>query len=400
MSDYDLYRSRMSAYGNTIQEGRLNAMINKIKSTFEDSPSYFEVTINDVAQGVQILDENAITKNPNKKRVLCKPDEDINIGDDIVWNSMHWLCTNIDSDKSIYAKGIIEKCNNTLNFYKNQTLHTLPCIFTDISIDLHEGKFMNLPIGHYLIYISAGTITKSDMNLRFLLNDSAYKIEGISNATNGIVKIEVKDDKIIADDNEELGVANWFSNQNIYDILILNGEEVTLYGGDISTLQLNIQCKLNNEIIINPTVTYTSSNINCCSVNTTGLVTIEGTGSSIITVTYGNATDTIIITSLMSVEDNFEVIITPSDTEMYINKTKTFIASVTNNGVNMPYHGITWELVNVDGSSNVYCTYVVDGRNITITSKNTINKAIKIKAILTDDITVFEEQVITIKSLV
>jgi hypothetical protein len=102
----------------------------------------------------------------------------------------------------------------------------------------------------------------------------------------------------------------------------------------------------------------------------------------------------------MSTEDNFEIVITPSDTEMYVNRTKAFTAGVTNNGVTMPFHGVTWRVYNVDGSDNIYCTYVVDGRNISITSKNTINKQIKIKAILNDDVSVLCEQIITIRSLV
>lgn len=214
MGTYDLFRT-IAKSDLTSKERTIEQMQYDILADFYDSPSYQSVTINNTSRDVQILDENAITKNPNKKRILCKPDEDINIGDDIVWNSEHWLCTNVDSDKTVYAKGIIERCNNTLKFYKNKVLYSLPCIFTDISIDMEESKFMNLPIGHYLIYISAGTIIKSDINLRFILNDAAYKIEGISNATNGIVKIELVDDEITPDDNLTLGIANYFNNQLI-----------------------------------------------------------------------------------------------------------------------------------------------------------------------------------------
>ena len=46
---------------------------------------------------------------------------------------------------------MMQECNNTLRFYnKTGILFTVPCIFTDISIDLHEGRLMNLPIGHIM----------------------------------------------------------------------------------------------------------------------------------------------------------------------------------------------------------------------------------------------------------
>ena len=184
-----------------------------------------------------------------------------------------------------------------------------------------------------------------------------------------------------------------------YSVTILNGEEVLLSTATSPTLQLEIQCKLDGVLVDNPEVIYESSNEDYVTVSESGLVTAIDMGISIITVTYGNATATIEVNSVIHASDVFDITITPIDTNMYVNTTQTFTAIVTNNGVDVPDYTVVWSLVNVDGSNNEYCTYVVNDRDITITSKNYINKQIKIKATLLYDSDVFEERIITFRSI-
>jgi hypothetical protein len=334
MSIREANANRVLQLGNTNAERVKNNMINLISREFSSSPSYHEVLRNNIPQGIQIIDENALTKNPNKKRVLCKPDEDINIGDDILWNSQHWLCTNVDSDKEIYAKGIIERCNNTLKFYKNQTLHSIPCIFTEISLDLQEGKFMNVPIGHYLVYIPSGIITKSDMNLRFLLNDSAYKIEGISDATNGLIKIELSDDEINVKDDLINGIA-WnegHNPNNNYTVEILNGAEQTIKYGETLTLNVRVE---NNGVLVTPTptLTYETSDGTKCTVNSSGVIlATNSAGSAIVTVRLASDTNisaNITIIDSPSAVVNYSYTLTGNvqpDSQILYNQTRTFTA--------------------------------------------------------------------------
>lgn len=216
--NWDLYSTRLKIDGNTFKERQINSMVNAINGSFESNPSYFEVSINgnSTLTGVQIVDNssNESSKIDYIRKIIMKPTDSISVGDIVDWDSKKWLVVTAEKFSDIYWYGMMQECNNTLRFYnKTGILFTVPCIFTDISIDLHEGRLMNLPIGHYNVIIPSGYVTKEDMDLRFCLNDSAYKIEGISTATNGLTKIEVEDDQFTPDDNRTLGICNYWSNQ-------------------------------------------------------------------------------------------------------------------------------------------------------------------------------------------
>ena len=64
----------------------VNNMKNTISTEFKNSTSYNLVKINNVDRDVRIVEENSIIKNPNKKRLLCYPDETISVGNIILWN--------------------------------------------------------------------------------------------------------------------------------------------------------------------------------------------------------------------------------------------------------------------------------------------------------------------------
>jgi hypothetical protein len=216
MGVYDLFRTIAQSSLST-KERAVNQIKYDVASDFEGSPSYEEVSINgsETLTGVHI-----VTDKKDNKTMLSKPDETFVVGDIVEWNSNKFLVIDIDENQNIQTKGTILLCNNVLKFYNKDdetsilwVLNEVPCIFSDISIDMHEGRYMNLPIGHYNILIPSGYVKKSDLNLRFILNDAAYKIEGISNAANGLTKIEIEDDEFIPDDNRSLGIANYYSHQ-------------------------------------------------------------------------------------------------------------------------------------------------------------------------------------------
>jgi len=199
---------------------------------------------------------------------------------------------------------------------------------------MQEGKFMNLPIGHYLIYISTGTITKSAMNLRFLLNGSAYKIEGISDATNGIVKIEVTDGEIIEKDDLVNGIA-WNEGQHPiynYTIEILNGEEQTIKSGETLTLNIRVE---NDGILVTPTpeLIYETSNGAICTVDDNGVVLATAdSGSAVVTVKLAsdiNVSANITIKDSPSAVINYLYTLTGNvqpDTQILYNQIRTFTA--------------------------------------------------------------------------
>ena len=233
MANWNLYETRMTIDGNTERDNQINTIKNSVLNNFANSPSYFLTLRNGIEQGFNIVEENEIIKNPNKKRVICKPDETIIVGDIIEFDNSNWICTENDTTSEICDIGIISKSNNTLLFYPSQSnenpisndLIEIPCIVGKGNINLDTNKFLSIPADENLIICPNNSNSSYiNENTRFILSGSAYVVQGIDNISNvGLLNIRVKQDQISADDNLELGIANYWSNQS----------DVPIYLGDV-----------------------------------------------------------------------------------------------------------------------------------------------------------------------
>ena len=190
--DWNLYKSRIDMYGYKTKSGMVDYMNNSISDEFEMNPSYYLVLKNSTNANCWVVDESAINKNPNKKRIIMKPDEDISVGDLITisdWNNSNWLCTNCDPDNEIYNSGIIEKCNNQLNFMIAATPYTYPCIIMDKSSQYSDGtdakEYLVLVDDQILVIVSEDDYTSTlKPNNRFIFNNKySFLITKINNLT-------------------------------------------------------------------------------------------------------------------------------------------------------------------------------------------------------------------------
>jgi hypothetical protein len=398
--NWSLYERRLKIDGETFKDRQINSLKDAILEDFEDSPSFHSVKIDDIDRGVQILDENAINKNPNKKRVLCKPDEDINTGDEIFWKNKYWLCTNVDSDKEIYAKGIIEKCNNTLKWQTSTgEIKEYPCIISDktsvYSSGLEENKFITLGDDQILITIQNNSDTSQiEVDKRFIFNHSKndiYKLSKVQSLIQeGILYLTMTKDQYGVNDRLDLNLADYV--QNNYILTITNGDSISLTNTE--TLQLSVTLTNNGVPVENPTVVYSSSNEEICTVSTTGLIQPISEGVVTITAVSNGVSDTIEVTVEEVVADNYSIGITGSNS-IYQGQSKSYSCVVYNNGLPVSKDCI-WS--------------VNDSTLATITSQTTISCVIKgstsmlgnfiLRAEMVEDSEVYQELSIQVKSII
>ena len=411
MANWNLYETRMTIDGNTERDNQINTIKNSVLNNFANSPSYFLTLRNGIEQGFNIVEENEIIKNPNKKRVICRPDETIIVGDIIEFDNSNWICTENDTTSEICDIGIISKSNNTLLFYPSQSnenpisneLIEIPCIVGKGNINLDTNKFLSIPADENLIICPNNSNSSYiNENTRFILSGSAYIVQGIDNISNvGLLNIRVKQDQISADDNLELGIANYWSNQSIKEVYILNGTSASLLYTN-ATLQLDIECKDNGLVVENPIVSYISDNTYVCTVDENGLITANGTGDAIITVSYGIASASITIHSEMVVNDNYNIVITPTDDILKLSRSISLTAHAMKNGVEDLTRHFVWSLSNKDGSSNVYAT-ITQNDNVCVVLANSLssvaNKYVIVRCELTTDNTVYTDKEIKIINL-
>ena len=408
MSYLDDYIARINDIGATSSDYYKNMQQDIVNNGFEDSPTLVDGKLNGFNLRFRVsafFNRKTLTMNPDSyQKVIFKDIQQvIKIGDILEFNNLIWICTETTTS-TVACSCLVTRSNNTLKFYSNSVLSTIPCFVGKGNISLSIDKFISLASDEYIISCpNTVDSLKIVVGTRFILNGGAYKVEGTDTiSVNGLIDIRVKEDLIDSvDDNILLNIANYYSHQPVQELYILNGTSATLLYSN-TTLQLSIHCKENNAIVDNSRVTYTSDHLNVATVSTTGLITAIGTGDSIIVATFGTVSASIAIHGDMTVIDNYSISITPSDTTLKISRSLITTSHFWNNGVEVFNQNCIWGLTNSDGTSNVYATLVTNGFDCTVTASSNssyVGKYIKLRSTLVSDNTKYTEKEIKIVGL-
>lgn len=400
--NWSLYERKLKIDGDTFKDRQINYMKDAIINNFQSNPSYQLIKINDIDRDVQIVDENALTKNPNKKCVLCKPDEDINTGNDILWNNHHWLCTNVDGDKEIYAKGIIEKCNNTLKWQTpTGEIKEYPCIIQDktsvYSSGIEENKYLSLADDQILIIVQSNDDTKQlKINKRFIFNHSEYEVYELTKIQtliqNGLLYLTMtKSQYNETSDNLDDNIADYMPTN--FTLTILNGDTISL--NTSQTLQLSCELRNNGVLVENPTITYQSSDPLIASINSSGVITALQTGIVTITATSSGVSDSLIVTVEEVPVNNYSIEFVNPSTSIYQGQSKTYTCVVYNNGIEVIGKPVTWNisntsLVTITSSTDTTCTIKGSSSNLGY---------VILRCTLVEDANVYSEVTIQVKSI-
>ena len=172
----DLYKQRLDAYKVSGKDGKVDSMKTQLLNDFTRNPSYFDVLVNDVELGVHI-----ITDKNKQYKVLCKPDEKIEVGNYVIWEGKTFLCTSTMEDDSVQLAGIIQKSNHTLKFIdSNNNLITKPCIVsakTLYNTGIKDEKVIEIPNGMVGIQLPYDDDTKKlERGQDFVFNKTKYKL--------------------------------------------------------------------------------------------------------------------------------------------------------------------------------------------------------------------------------
>lgn len=173
----DLYKDRLNAYKVVGKEGRVDSMKKQLLNDFMRNPSYFDVLVSGVERGVHI-----ITDKNKQYKVLCKPDDKIEVGNYVVWEGKTFLCTSIMEDDSVQSTGIMQKCTRSLKFIDKFTnnLITKPAITsaqTLYTTGVKDEKVIEIPNGMVGIQFPYDENTKKlDREDTFVFNKTKYKV--------------------------------------------------------------------------------------------------------------------------------------------------------------------------------------------------------------------------------
>jgi len=369
----------------------VNNMKNIISTEFKNSTSYNLVKINDVDRNVRIVEESSIIKNPNKKRLLCYPNETINTGDIVEFDNSKWICTETDTTSQVSEVGIITRCNNnTLNYYdQSHTLHEIPYIIqSNINLDTDQTTYIESPSTTIILKISNNEITRQIKRGEiYKIGIQSYEIKDINDIVEpGILKMEIQY-------SQEVQI------EHVYTISILNGNSIDIQ--ESTTLQLNINVFDNGTLIFpTPSLTFTSSNELITTIDENGLVTAKDVIDSC------DITVSLVSDSSVYKVININVIELPQDNITYellgsvdIIKgySQNYITKKYNNGILVENAEFTFSVIPGTTPTNAYTLNIIDGDQCSITA-NLYIYYITLRA--TDNSNgMFVENIIKLKSL-
>lgn len=350
---------------------------------------------------------SASTIKDDFKTVLFKDLQyDIKLGTRFSFNSYIWIVIDTGKNKSATSSCLIQRCSDELRWYSEDGLyHNEPAIISKNSLyNLDSDTMTMLPNNQLRALVKWNEASKlikwadvnstNDKYTRFILNEYAYRVVSIDRHSfirngKGYIDIRMVSDMIKPDADDLVNnIADGLLNNVSIDIL--NGN-ATLQNSQ--TLQLNTVVKKNNVEISNPTIIYTSATPTVASVSNIGLVTAITTGSSTISATYGNVSDSILISATPTVNNNYTTEFTSSInniTSLKINQQAIYTVDTKLNGVSYVDGGLVITVTDDTGlvSSDLVTIVSQTSNTITIKSLNdsaNVGKYFRIYAIGTNN---------------
>ena len=147
--DHNYFRSVQGIVGAKDEQDLLRLeRRQQFSDDFEDSIGYERALRNDKSQDFIFKS----TEEDNQFLVWTRPGEEINIGDILFWNSMHWLVRVKDFNTAIYNKATIVCCNRQISWQNPDTKEIITrwCLATKpYTSNVDEGNTVTLLHGRY-----------------------------------------------------------------------------------------------------------------------------------------------------------------------------------------------------------------------------------------------------------
>lgn len=111
------YREILDLNGSTKRDRIINKSVHDQNKLAPVSPSYKDVTIDDVPRKLNIISSTVM----NQKIIHTLPGEDFAIGSIVYWSKSHWLITERDAEDEITVRGRIQICQKQITWQDDNT---------------------------------------------------------------------------------------------------------------------------------------------------------------------------------------------------------------------------------------------------------------------------------------
>ena len=345
-ANWSLYEAKLKINGNTFKEQAINDFVKSVNKDFSLNLSYEQVYINgsSTVTEVQIVDDYDDTSNLNESKIIImKPYEKISKGAIVQWNSEFWVCILTEPFSNVYYKGKIVYCADTNVIIPDTTANiskyiSIPyIIINNPTITLDQNNYFEIQDGKLSIQVPSNINTLAMyVGMRIILGKlNVWKITGINDVYSvGFLKLDLEKCEKDGRDDFINGIA-WNEKviTNSYKLSVLSGSDISF--STSQTSQINIQVK-NNNVVVSPTpsLTYSSSDVSVCTVNSNGNITGVGAGSAVVTCALTSDESvkaTVNVEIVASVQNNYAANIT-GYSQIIKNHTSSYSVIFTDNG--------------------------------------------------------------------
>ena len=235
MSGFDRMKTRLSAHGKNMRDMKIRDAIHIADLEFQNDPSYCDCMFrwvpgeNPHSDGlfpIRLYDRKYSAANGNRVSFHVRIDSDIHIGDYLYQENtkQYWICTELYNENEIHLRGLLTECNWFLKWQRpDGTIVEYPCQdinSTQYNSGEYSDKVMTLGSSQHMLTLQANSDTISlctpqrffvslDYSIPYIItqNDSTTLHFG----DNGLVRITVTQDELHDDDNQELGICDYFT---------------------------------------------------------------------------------------------------------------------------------------------------------------------------------------------
>lgn len=354
------------------------------------------------------LIRNAVDKIQATDEKIVRTATPIYTGDYIDYQNERYLITSeIDHNDQSY-RGRMRKCNYNIAFNWSGNVKWFDVIVEGKSFYINVGNIISMAEGSINVFLQNNVDARNIMlSQRFYNTNQPFKVEGINRTVKGITQLSCTLDSIsTAYDDVSNNIADRFKFEiaHTYALNIDNGTTANILLNDV--LQLNCTALDNGNPIVNPTITFTSSDPSVATVDNEGKVMGIQSGQVMIIakLTYhSNIVDTIQVTTVEILTHNYSITITGNAT-IKVGQSTSYVSHFYDNGTEVFDQSVQWSLRNQDNSTPIMGSITAStGNSVTVkagSSSSYFNKYIVLSGTLTNDPTVTMEKTIQIKSII
>lgn len=223
MSVWETYRARLDAQGSDKRTAILQRERRFLNAKIPSSLSYQQTTIDGTLRNLAIIN----TKNQDTKTICALPGEDLICGVYVEWMNERWLIKELDANKELHTKGIMQQCNYLLRWISDDgSIQSRWCIVDDGTKYLGEHENNVVTVGETkvsLILAKDEHTIRLNRGSRFLIDDYSspsvlayqltklFKLTGSSDG-HGVLHFVMQECNTEDSDNIELHIANYYDH--------------------------------------------------------------------------------------------------------------------------------------------------------------------------------------------